>query len=171
VPEHEFSVDTARSAARDDRLEAWVADFLSSPGSDNPELAELLSEPPRHWLGPVLVPIRLLNRLAGPPGEPVLCPVDDDEWRDDVEEMKDEIEEGWEPPPLVVTFRDGQLVLEDGNHRVESLRRSGRHEGWAVIAFDDRETRDQFHIAAASGQESEASRDQSDETQPDELSA
>ena len=55
----------------------------------------------------------------------MLCPVDDDEWGDNVEEMKDNIEDGWEPPPLIVSFQDDKLVLEDGNHRVESLRRSG----------------------------------------------
>ena len=61
------------------------------------------------WTGPVQLPIDELNRLAGPPGDPVLVVVDDDEWRDDVEELGDKVEEGWEPPPMVVTYRDGQL--------------------------------------------------------------
>jgi hypothetical protein len=75
----------------------------------------------------------------------VLCPVDDDEWRDDVDDMADKIEEeGWEPAPLIVSVRGGQLVLEDGNHRVEGLRRAGEAEAWAVVGFEAAEDRDAF---------------------------
>jgi hypothetical protein len=140
----DFSLASARAAAAADDLAGWVAAFLRSPGSDNAALAEQLSEPGRAWLGPVRLPFDQLHRLAGPPGEPVLCPIDEDDWRDDVDEMAERVEEGWEPPPLVVTARDGQLVLEDGNHRVEGLRRAGEREGWAVVGFDDADQRDRF---------------------------
>ena len=36
------------------------------------------------------------------------------------------------------------LVLEDGNHRVEALRRAGEERAWTVIAFPDDATRDRF---------------------------
>lgn len=139
-----FTLDAARDAAAHDRLGEWVAAFLRSPGSDNGALAEQLSTPRRWWLGPLPVPLRELHRLAGPPGEPVLCPVDEDDWRDDVDDMKEEIEEGWEPPPLIVSYQDGALVLEDGNHRVEGLRRAGAQEGWAVVGFEEAGQRDEF---------------------------
>jgi hypothetical protein len=145
-----FSVEAAREAARRDRLGQWVDEFLRSPGSDNAALAELLAERPRYWTGPVLVPLRQLNRLAGPPDHPVLCPVEDDEWRDDVDELADDIEEeGVEPPPMIVSFRDESLVLEDGNHRVEALRRAGEHEAWAVISFESTDHRDRFTLPSA----------------------
>jgi hypothetical protein len=144
MDEEPFSVEAAQTASQEGRLAGWVADFLSSPGSDNEALAAHLSEQPGCWRGPVLVPLNQLHRLAGPEGEPVLRVVDDDEWRDDVEEMKDEIEEGWDPPPLIVSYRRGQLVLEDGNHRVESLRRAGAREGWAVLHFEDPAEWEQF---------------------------
>jgi hypothetical protein len=144
--DEEFSVEAARDAARRNDLDTWVADFLSSPGSDNEALASLLSEQPRWWLGPVRLPLRKLHRLVGPEGERVLCPIDDDDWGDSVDDMAESIEEGWEPPPLIVTFRDDQLVLEDGNHRVEGLRRTGAHEGWAIINFDDPDARDRFTV-------------------------
>jgi hypothetical protein len=141
-----FSLDSARQAAREERLDVWVAEFLRSPGSDNAALAATLAERPGCWMGPVLLPLDGLHRLAGPEGEPVLCPVDDDEWGDNVDDMREEIEDGWQPPPLVVSYRDGQLVLEDGNHRVESLRRAGRREGWAVVNFEDADQRDGFTL-------------------------
>jgi hypothetical protein len=142
--DHDYSLASARDAAARDELDRWVADFLASPGSDNGALAEKLSDAPLWWTGPVLLPLDQLKRLAGPPGDPVLCPVDDDDWRDDVEEMSERIDEDWEPPPVVVSYRDGGLHLEDGNHRVEGLRRAGRDRTWAVVSFESPEQRDRF---------------------------
>jgi hypothetical protein len=145
------SLDAARAAAERDELGAWVSEFLASPGSDNAELGEELTTELRWWLGPVEVPLNRLHRLAGPPGEAVLCPVDDDYWRDDVDDLAEKVDDGWEPPPVIVSYRDGQLVLEDGNHRVEGIRRSGEHQSWAVIGFDDPEKRDNFTVPTARG--------------------
>jgi hypothetical protein len=142
--DNRYSVDAARAAAARDELGPWVAEFLASPGSDNGALGEQLTDQLRWWLGPVEVPVKQLNRLAGPPGEPVLCPVEDDYWRDDVEDLEQKVRDGWEPPPVIASYRDGQLVLEDGNHRVEGVRRSGAGQTWAVIGFDDPDARDHF---------------------------
>jgi hypothetical protein len=144
-----YSVDAARAAAERDELGEWVADFLASPGSDNGPLAAQLTDRPRWWLGPALIPLHQLNRLAGPPDHPVLSAVDDDDWRDDVDDLAQKVREGWEPPPVIASYREGQLILEDGNHRVEGVRRSGADETWTVIGFDDPEARDRFTVAAA----------------------
>lgn len=142
---HRYSVDAARAAAEQDQLAEWVADFLASPGSDNAPLADKLSRPRRWWLGPVRLPLDQLHRLAGPPGEPVLVETrDEDWWRDDVDDLKEQVETGWDPPPVIVTYRGGQLVLEDGNHRVEGLRRAGETAAWAVVGFEDPAERDRF---------------------------
>ena len=140
----EYSVTTARQAAERDELGDWVADFLASPGSDNAELGEQLTSRPRWWAGPVQLPLDQLNRLAGPPGAPVMREVDEDDWRDDVDDLAADVVDGHEPPPVIVTHQDGQLVLEDGNHRVEALRRAGRTEAWGVVGFDDPAERDAF---------------------------
>ena len=147
--EEKYTVETAREAAERDELDEWVARFLASPGSDNAPLADKLSKPRRWWLGPVQLPHDRLHRLAGPPDAPVLCPVEDDYWRDDVDDMAERIEDDWEPPPVVVSYRDGQLVLEDGNHRVEGLRRADKEHAWAVVAFEDPEDRDRFQAGLA----------------------
>jgi hypothetical protein len=141
---HVNSVEAARSASERDELGDWVTEFLGSPGSDNPALAEQLVGQYTCWFGPVQVPINRLNRLAGPPDAPVLCAVDDDYWDDRVDDMEDKVEDGWQPPPVIVTTRGEQLVLEDGNHRVESLRRAGEQTAWAVIGFSSSEERDDF---------------------------
>jgi hypothetical protein len=45
---------------------------------------------------------------------------------------------------LVVSYGASGLVLEDGNHRVEGLRRSGHHDYWAVVGFDEDHQRHEF---------------------------
>ena len=140
----EFSVDSARRAAGQDGLRDWVARFLASPGSDNAVLAEMLPAQLPWWAGPFRLPLVRLNRLAGPPGDPVLCPVDEEYWDERVEAMDELAESGWQPPPVIVSYRGGEFVLEDGNHRAEGVRRAGRDVVWAVIGFEERETRDRF---------------------------
>lgn len=139
----DHSLESARTAAERDELRSWVASFLASPGSDNPELARQLTATHRWWLGPVQVPLDELHRLAGPAGAPVLEVVEEDAWRDDVDGLAGSIEGGHEPAPVVASFRDGRLVLEDGNHRVEALRRAGVDEAWTVVGFTEAEARDQ----------------------------
>jgi hypothetical protein len=143
---NQYSVETARAAAARDELEGWVAEFLASPGSDNAALAEKLTGRRRWWLGPIQVHTNQLLRLAGPEGEPVLCPVDEDFWRDDVEDLEEKVRDGWDPPPVIVTFADGKLLLEDGNHRVEGIRRAGEDNVWALIGFDDPNERNRFQV-------------------------
>jgi hypothetical protein len=134
----EFSVQAAREATERGELRAWVTRFLASPGSDNAPLAAELAERLEHWVGPVLLPLSRMRRLAGPPEDPVLCPVDDDYWDDRVDDMAERIEgDDWEPAPVIVVYRNGEFELEDGNHRLESLRRTGRREAWAIVGFED----------------------------------
>jgi hypothetical protein len=135
--DEQYSVEAARAAAERGDLRAWVSRFLASPGSDNAALGAALSERLEHWAGPMQLPLRRIHRLAGPPEDPVLCPVDEDYWDDRVDDMAEQIEEkDWQPAPVIVSFRDGQLMLEDGNHRLESLRRAGRRWAWAIVGFE-----------------------------------
>jgi hypothetical protein len=136
--DEQYSVEAARRASERGELRAWVSRFLASPGSDNAPLAQDLCERLEHWVGPLQLPLRRIHRLAGPPGDPVLCPVDEDDWDDRVDDMAASIEtDDWEPAPVIVSSRGGQLALEDGNHRVESVRQAGRREVWAVVGFEN----------------------------------
>jgi hypothetical protein len=144
-----FSVDAARAAAARGTLRQFVADFLASEGSDNGALAADLTTRLPHWLGPVRVPLNRLWRLAGPPGAPVICAVDEEEWRDDVSDLEAKVEEGWEPPPVIASARDGELYLEDGNHRVEGVRRAGAREIWVLVGFEDLDDLERFRASVA----------------------
>lgn len=150
MSDERFTTETAQAAAAEDTLGDWVYRFLRSPGSDNGDLADLLEKRQCCWIGPVRIPLDQLHRLAGPPGEPVVEEVDEDYWRDDVDDLAERIDDGLEPAPVVATYKAGDgdddehLMLEDGNHRVEALRRSDVSEVWAVVAFDDEASRDRF---------------------------
>lgn len=129
----EHTIDSARAAQRRDVLGDWVAEFLASGGSDNAALGEELRTEIRHWHGPIRLPLDELQRFVGPPGDPVVVEVDEDYWDDRVPDLADKIEDGMEPPPVIVRVRDDGLHLEDGNHRVEGLRRAGETRAWAIV--------------------------------------
>jgi hypothetical protein len=138
-----FDLASARAAAADGDLARWVGDLLASRGSDNATLAAGLAQRRHWWLGPIQVPLDDLERLAGPEDD-VVCPIEPEEWDEDVETMEESLEEGWEPPPLLVEHRGGRLLLQDGNHRYEALARAGEDTAWVVIWFDTPEARDEF---------------------------
>jgi hypothetical protein len=140
-----FSLEGARRAADegDDEIARWVGDFLASRGSDNAVLAAALAQAPHWWFGPVRLPVRVLERLAGPEDD-ALCEIEPAEWEGDVDAMEASIDRGWEPPPLLAAWQDGRLLLQDGNHRFEALVRAGETDAWTLVYFPTLEDRDRF---------------------------
>ena len=144
-----FSLASAQRASEEGRLAEWVIGFLASPGSDNSPLAAELGFSGAAYLGPILFELDRLTPMAGPDGDRVVVPVAEEDWESDVEAMEYSIEQGWHPPPLLVSHRDGKYFLEDGNHRCETLRRSGRRHGWVILVFADEAERDRYQKEAA----------------------
>jgi hypothetical protein len=130
----EFSLASARKAAREGVIDAWVQAFLSSPGSDNELLALGLAERPHRWAGPLRVPLGALERLAGPEPD-ATCRIEADDWRADVERIEESLQAGWEPPPLIAEYQDDRLLLHDGNHRYEALVEAGETSAWTLVFF------------------------------------
>jgi ParB-like nuclease domain len=137
------TVDGARTAAQRGELGRWVQEFLRSPGSDNAVLGAELRSELASWYGPVKLPFDELQRLAGPPDQPALVPLGDDDL-ERVDDMQESLDDGWEPPPIIVSYEDGEFVVEDGNHRIEGLRRAGYSEYWSVVGFSDEGERQRF---------------------------
>jgi hypothetical protein len=149
--DEEFSLASARRAEDEGRLAEWVLDFLTSPGSDNAPLAAALAFSGAAFLGPIRFELDRLTPMAGPDEDRVIVPVAEEDWESDVEAMEHSIEQGWHPPPLLVSHRDGKYFLEDGNHRYETLRRSGETHAWAILVFADEAERELFLNEAATG--------------------
>jgi hypothetical protein len=142
--DQKFSLASAQRAADEGRLAEWVYDFLASPGSSNPALAAALAMRGPTYLGPIRFPLERLTPMAGPDGDNVIVPVAKQDWESDVEAMEHSIEQGWHPPPLLVSHHDGKYFLEDGNHRCETLRRAGTTQAWTILLFADEAKRDRF---------------------------
>ena len=140
----EFSLASAKRAADEGRLAEWVVAFLASPGSDNAQLAASLAFTGATFVGPIRFELDRLTPMAGPDESRVVVPVAKEDWESDVERMEHSLEEGWHPPPLLVSHRDGKFYLEDGNHRYETLRRSGATHAWTILLFHDGTERDRF---------------------------
>jgi hypothetical protein len=140
----EFSLASAQQAAEEGTLAEWVVDFLASPGSDNGPLAAALAFSGTTFFGPIRFKLDQLTPMAGPDEHHVVVPVAEEDWESDVEAMEHSFEEGWHPPPLLVSHRDGKYYLEDGNHRYETLRRSGATYAWTILLFFDEAERDRF---------------------------
>jgi hypothetical protein len=139
-----YSVEAAKRADDVGRLAEWVTTFLASPGSDNEALAAELAFGGASFLGPVRFALDDLNPLAGPDDRAVSIPVPEQEWDDEVDAMDESLAQGWEPPPLLVSYRGGAYVLEDGNHRHDALRRAGATHTWAILVFWDESERSAF---------------------------
>jgi FMN phosphatase YigB (HAD superfamily) len=142
--DEKFSLASARHAADEGRLAEWVVDFLASPGSSNPALAAALGFSGATYLGPIRFALDRLTPMAGPEGVEVVVAVAEEVWESDVEAMEHSIEQGWHPPPLLVSHHDGKYFLEDGNHRYETMRRTGATHAWTILLFADEMERDRF---------------------------
>ena len=144
-----FDLTDAQRAAAAGETARWVGDFLASRGSDNAILAAALAQRRHWWLGPIELPVTDLVRLAGPEDD-ALVSIDEHEWEADVQSMEDSVEAGWQPPPLLAEFQAGRILLQDGNHRYEALRREGAPTAWVLVYFEDPDERDHF-VASLAG--------------------
>ncbi len=122
---------SALKAARAGALEEWVHGFLRGEG-DNPAFSDGLRLEPRRYWGPLPLSLDRFYRCCGP--EPDNAYVVDAVLFDrHVEELRARWRSGWDMPPLILNYRAGRFVLNDGNHRYEALRRSGTDRYWAVV--------------------------------------
>jgi hypothetical protein len=139
-----YSVEAAKRADDVGCLAEWVTTFLASPGSDNEALAAKLAFGGTSFLGPIRFALDDLHPLAGPDDSAVSIPVPEQEWDHEIDAMDESLARGWVPPPLLVSYRGGAYMLEDGNHRHDALRRAGATETWAIVVFWDESERSAF---------------------------
>jgi hypothetical protein len=127
-----FTSAAALAASRAGQLEAWVHAFLEAEGG-NPGFSAGLRLEPRRFHGPVTLALHQLVRCTGPePGMEFRVSRESFEVR--VARLAAALAGGRELPPLIVNFRAGRpLVVNDGNHRLEALRRQGRAACPAIV--------------------------------------
>lgn len=112
-------------------IEEWIHIFLKTAGN-NLALSEGLKLQKRFWLGPVLISVDKLIRCCGPE-EDMEYYNEPKGWEIHINKFCDLINNGWEYPPLIAEHDSGKLIIRDGNHRHEALRRMGIEKCWVII--------------------------------------
>lgn len=131
IKQMKFNLEEANQFAQLGFIEEWIHIFLKTVGN-NIDLSDGLKNQRRHWIGPLLMPIEVLERCCGPE-EHMEFFNHAHHWEPHIDSFVKLIQEGWDYPPLIVEHDNGKLTVRDGNHRHEAMRRAGVKECWAVI--------------------------------------
>lgn len=130
-----FDLAAAVQASVTGVLEDWVHEYLCGPGR-NLEFARGLRLKPRHWRGPLPVPLDSLRRACGP--EPDMPFRESPEaWEHAVSHYAASSDPVEAFPPLLVHYQQGELIISDGNHRYEAFARRGFTTCWIIIWYPE----------------------------------
>ena len=136
-----FPLKTAHKAAANNDIEGWVHRYLLSEG-DNKAFSDGLYKEKRYWRGPMLFPMASLTRVCGPEeGMPYRYP-DPKPWNDFIAYLIKGFGELEAYPPLIVSYVDGQFIIDDGNHRFYAFEQMGIEACWVILWYPDREQYD-----------------------------
>ena len=132
-PDYAPTGASARAFGQAGGLEEWLQIFLRNEGRNVPFADGLLLEP-RRYHAPVRMPLSALCRCCGPEPE-MAFRVERAGFERRVEALMSTLRVGeWDMPPLIVQRdADGRLTLNDGNHRLEALRRVGAEAAWVLV--------------------------------------
>lgn len=133
VAEFEPTLSAALAAEERGEVGAWVQVFLRGSGM-NVGFADGLLLADRWWLL-FEFPLDLLGTCSGPDPH---CdfPRNAERWETAVNGLVAAMESGWEPPPLIA--EGTTLIVRDGSHRYEALRRAGFDRYWTIFYFEKR---------------------------------
>ncbi|WP_238322709.1 ParB N-terminal domain-containing protein [Gorillibacterium massiliense] len=130
-----FTAEEAIQFSKYGCIEEWVHIFLKTIGN-NSSFSDGLKLQKRYWLGPIQLSVSELQRCCGPEEHMEYHnPLDD--WEKHIETFCDLIQKGWEYPPLIVQHLEGKLIIRDGNHRHEALRRLHYQNCWVILWDSD----------------------------------
>lgn len=121
--ENIFTLKGALQHGYEGKIEEWVHAFLSSDGH-NPFLSYIMRQEKRYFLGPAVYRLDAFRRNCGPEKD-MKYKVRKLSFEFMVESMTASIKSGWDIPPLIVNYENGEFDLSDGNHRYEALIRFG----------------------------------------------
>jgi len=137
-----FTLTSAFEYSKRGMIEKWVHAFLNGEGN-NKSFSEGLKIERRHFIGPVKVPLKLFRRCCGPE-EDLKYTIDLAGFESRVDSIYERIKSGWDMPPLIVNYANGEFELSDGNHRYEALYRNKDEECYVVFWITGDEDYKQF---------------------------
>ena len=136
-------LNDALRAAEEGRIHEWVISFLKGSGK-NLALAETLEEYKPYHYGPIKYPIRDMVNLLGP-NDSFKYREDKAELESRVNEIAHDIQNGWQPPPLIATnIWETYLELADGGHRYWAFQKLDIKEYPTIFYFRNKASVDKF---------------------------
>lgn len=136
------SLESAKAFAEHGKIEDWIHEYLLSDGN-NKALSDGLSLKRRIYLGPIEFPTELLCRCCGP--EPDMrFRVNAAGFERKVAALMASLSKKDDLPPLMVNYTQGELVLNDGNHRFEARSRLGLPTCHIIVWTSSQEENDEF---------------------------
>lgn len=133
----EPTLTSAEAYAKEGRIEEWVHEYLLGEGHNKP-FSDGLRLQERFFTSPLMLPISALCRCCGPE-ENMEYRVRPEAFERKVSGIMQAAEGDADLPPLIVNFADGELTLNDGNHRYEAYLRLGQRECSVIIWTSSRE--------------------------------
>ncbi|MFP4478088.1 MAG: ParB N-terminal domain-containing protein [Candidatus Izemoplasmatales bacterium] len=128
------TLKSAMQAAKANRIEQWIHKMLLEGDNPNEALSKGLKIEKRFFVGPVKIKLSDFNRVSGPE-ENMLYRIKEIDFNHRVKKMMNEIELGWDVPPLLIECQDNGFYMCDGNHRYEALKRSGKDIYYAIFWY------------------------------------
>lgn len=130
-----FDLYSAQAAAQENTLHQWVTAYLKSDQHAPLTLAPGVKRRPRYWLGPLQLPIRYMERIAGPERDiprrkhPIA-------WEREVARIIRTLTHPEALPPLILHYQPPTLYIVEGSERHEALRRLDELAVWVIIGCD-----------------------------------
>lgn len=115
-------------------VEEWVHHYLNHDGN-NKALSKGLKKQKRYWIGPIKISLSKLHRCCGYESN-MEYKETETVWHKRINQMSKRIRDGWDAPPLIATYKNGQLSVRDGNHRYEALKKCHKRSCWTIIWYD-----------------------------------
>lgn len=133
---------SAKAYAEAEKLDAWIHLYLNEEGRNIP-FSDGLKLYDRYYLSPVEVPIKLFKRCTGPEPE-MKYQIDKDWFPKHVAQIEEAIKAGFDMPPMIVHYVNGEFELNDGNHRHKAYENLGIEKAWVIFWITEEEEYQDF---------------------------
>jgi hypothetical protein len=124
-------LNEALKASSEGKIEEWIHSFLYTSGR-NVVLSDGLKKDNRYWVGPLEIDLSLLTRIQGPTDEANKNEIEE-KWSNRVSPMITDLSAGWQPAPLIAEYKEENLIIRDGGHRLYALKKAGYLKYWVII--------------------------------------
>jgi len=127
-----FNLESCAESAQTGNLQEWVLGYLAAGYWANLGLRDGLLLQKRYWIGPVSIELSRLERCCGPE-DGMIYHVPHEVWKERIECIALGLVDAKSLPPLIVEWRDGNLIVCDGSHRHAAMSLKGWTTCFVVI--------------------------------------